>query len=190
VLQLWVESLRARAAGDHARAQARAELALAAGFAPARTELQHRALAAARQAADNGHEREAEAVLREYLEGSPSGREARFALAALLRERGDTERAAAELETLLEHHPDDAQAWNLLGVVRGARQDPRGADEAFTRALRADPFFPEALGNAGLLAARRGDRARAREMLGRLREISPLGVSPEETALLEALSAR
>ena len=49
-------------------------------------------------------------------------------------------------------------------------------------------YYPEALANAGLMAAARGDMEEARRMLERLRAISPLGPSPEEQALLEALA--
>ncbi len=62
--------------------------------------------------------------------------------------------------------------------------------QAFLRALEVDPYFPEALANAGLAAAGAGDYAATRGFLERLRAISPLGVTPEERALHGALVGR
>ena len=65
-------------------------------------------------------------------------------------------------------------------VIRGVRID---------RALEADPFLPQALANAGLVALQRGDVARARRMQFRLRALAPRGAHPEEIALRAALEA-
>jgi hypothetical protein len=57
------------------------------------------------------------------------------------------------------------------------------------RALDANPFYPEALANAGLLAAAAGDREIAEQMLERLHTVTPLELSAEEKALSQALGA-
>jgi Flp pilus assembly protein TadD len=95
----------------------------------------------------------------------------------------------AELEALLARFPDDAAAHNELSSVLAAAGDRRGARRAAERALEANPFFPEALANAGLLAAADGELEVARSRLERLREVTPLGSSPEEEALASALAA-
>ena len=81
----------------------------------------------------------------------------------------------------------DAGAWNELAGVRARLGDSAGAQDAVVRALDANPFYPEALANAGLLAAREGDRATAAAMQSRLRALAPRGTSPEERRLSEAL---
>ena len=99
-----------------------------------------------------------------------------------------SEQAVARLEEIVATHPDDAEAWNLLGALLDARGDTEGARRAFERALDADPWFPEALANTGLLALEAGQPERARAALDRLRAASPLGTSPEERALADALA--
>ncbi len=212
---LWIESRHARAAGDESRADGREALAEEAGLALARRERIERRAARGQRALSeaqrlaaraqralserrfdaaqrdralsekqfDGAERDFHAALRE----DPVQHEARFGLAASAFERGDSTNAELQLRRLLAAHPGHAEAWNLLGAVRGRAGDLRSARSAFTRALQVDPFYPGALANAGLVAVAVGDQLVARRMLGRLRAISPLGISPEERDLADAL---
>ena len=58
--------------------------------------------------------------------------------ARLLERAGRSDQAAAELSSWLSRHPDDGEAWDLLGRswLRGGR--PRSASEAFTNAAHRD----------------------------------------------------
>ncbi len=94
------------------------------------------------------------------------------------------------LERLLELHPGDPEAWNQRGTMLYEAGDQKGARRAFQRALDGDPYLAPALGNAGLLALDAGEGSTARALLERLRAISPLGPTPEERALAEALRDR
>ena len=106
-----------------------------------------------------------------------------YGLGLVAFERGLNEEARRALERALAVDPGAGEAWNLLGVVRQQLGDPRGAQRAFSSALEASPFLPPALANAGLIAAERGDESRAREMLRRLRDITPRGVTASEEEL-------
>jgi Flp pilus assembly protein TadD len=144
-------------------------------------ELGRRALVAGRSA-------EAAGRFRAVLDEDPDQSQARFGLAAVAAQRGDWDAARSELTSLLAVDPRHAEGWNLLGVVEGRREDPAAAWAAFERALTADPFFPEALANAGLLALERGDREAARRLLGRLRDATGGAPTREERALADALA--
>ncbi|MEE2678368.1 MAG: fused MFS/spermidine synthase, partial [Myxococcota bacterium] len=148
----WLESRIARASGDTGRADRRERLAAQLGFAEADR-------AWARRLAAEGQ--------REFAAGDLDAAEQRFAAAAALRpglrsarlgavavaaSRGDLGGASQELEAWLGSHPLDAGAWNELAGVRTRQGDLVGAREAIDRALEANPFYPEALANAGLLA--------------------------------------
>jgi spermidine synthase len=186
----WLESLEARAIGETARAKARETLAEAAGATWVR---RARAERTAQEGLTELSEDRLDVAARyfgEALADDPSQRDARFGLAEIaLREEG-TREASAELRRLLDAHPGDAEAWNQLGVVLHKQGDLQGAVDAFEAALRANPFFPEALANAGMLEARRGDLESARARLERLRAISPLGALEEERALARVLGGR
>ena len=114
-------------------------------------------------------------------------RSARLGVVAVAASRGDLGGASQELEAWLGSHPLDAGAWNELAGVRTRQGDLVGAREAIDRALEANPFYPEALANAGLLAVRAGDRPTAVGMRRRLHALAPLGPSREERRLAEAL---
>jgi tetratricopeptide (TPR) repeat protein len=57
---------------------------------------------------------------------------------------GDVDAAEAIARALLEATPDDVGSLNLLALVALARNDHQAALAALRRALRADPFDPEA----------------------------------------------
>jgi Flp pilus assembly protein TadD len=193
-LLLWLESRVARAEGRDETAERRSALAEAAGLRLAREDRIRRQVQAARADLAAGRRDAAERGFRRALAESPLDRDAGFGLARLLTESGRTNALSNLLERHLTRHAQDAAAWNLLGVARHRLGRQAAAREAFASALRADPFLPEALANAGLLAVDAGDLEVARAHLKRLRAIGPLGPSEEErelrAALEEALRSR
>jgi spermidine synthase len=187
-LLLWLESRRARAAGDPERAARLETLAEDAGLGLARRSRADRGAAEGRRALDGGRLEEAARHFHAALDLAPDHAPARFGMAAVAVERRDWEAGRRELGQLLAVHPGHAEGWNLLGVIEGRRGEGRAAGAAFGRALEADPFFPEALANAGLLALERGDPATARDMLARLRAANASAPGREEQRLGAALA--
>ncbi len=186
----WLQALATRASGDASRAVALEAQAAAAGLAAlvARARAQplveegYRALAERRLDA-------AARAFRAALQLDPDQRDARFGLVGVAQLGGRPDEAIAELRALLDRFPDDPAAHNELSAALGRRGDPQGARQAAQRALEANPFYPEALANAGLLAAADGDLEAAGQMLARLRALTPLAASAEEQALSRALGA-
>lgn len=172
-IRLWLEAEVARAGGDVARADGRERLAETAGLAHAERKRAERRVTQAYAAMARGELDEAAQALRTALEEDPYQRDARFGLAGIHLNAGRPAAAAEELERLLADHPDDPAAWNELASARARAKDDAGARRALEGALRANPFYPEALANAGLLALARGDRAEAESMRRRLAELAP-----------------
>jgi tetratricopeptide (TPR) repeat protein len=79
---------------------------------------------------------------------------------ALIRE-GQLSRAEAELGLVLRRRPDDANALNLLGVVRASQKRAREAEQLFLRALKASPALVGAYVNLGRLYLEGGNQERA-----------------------------
>jgi spermidine synthase len=184
--------LRARAlreTGDLARAAALEAEAASRGLARSvgRVRAQPR-VSEGYRALEDGRLEAAAREFRSALALDPGQRDARFGLAGVAKLAGREEEAIAELRALVERVPSDAAAWNELSGALGEAGDRNGAREAALRALDANPFYPEALANAGLLAAASGDLEAARRLLERLGAVTPFEVSREETALREALA--
>ncbi|MEN8185428.1 MAG: tetratricopeptide repeat protein, partial [Myxococcota bacterium] len=189
-MRLWLESLAARRAGQEERADHREALAEAGGLGFVRRERARRLVDRAGRDLAAGRFDEASRRLQLALGDDPTQRDARFGRVGLALKQGNENLARRELELLLLAHPNDAEAWNQLGALHHEAGDAEAAVEAFQEALRADPYFPDALANAGLLALRRGDSGAAVALLERLRAISPLGPTPGERALADALRGR
>jgi tetratricopeptide (TPR) repeat protein len=86
---------------------------------------------------------------------------ARLERAAELIRRGQLARAEAELAAVLRASPEEANALNLLGVVR-AQQKRRGeAEQLFLRAVKSSPALLGAFVNLGQLYMSTGDDERA-----------------------------
>ncbi|MHC5115110.1 MAG: spermine/spermidine synthase domain-containing protein, partial [Planctomycetota bacterium] len=183
-LSTWLASRVARTIDGDRAADAMEQRAIDAGLRLARN---HRARRFAREGLLGlrvGAYSNAAQSLRRALEDEPKLREARFGLAIWANERGDAERAARELETLVADAPDHAEAWNMLAALRAQRGDLAGARGAINRALDADPWAVDIILHAGILAVREGDRTRVQEMIERLEAYG--GASEIET-LREAL---
>ena len=80
---------------------------------------------------------------------------ARTGVATIALQQGRHQESVERLEAILEERSDLAEIWNLLGAARSALGQPADARVAFKHALETDPFYPEALANAGLLRHRR-----------------------------------
>jgi spermidine synthase len=186
--RVWLQSLATRAGGDASRAAALEAQAAAGGLASLVARARARPLVEAgyRALAEQRFDAAARAF-REALRLDPNHRDARFGLVGVAQLRGQRDEAIAELRALLDRFPDDAAANNELSAALDRKGDPEGARRAAQRALEANPFYPEALANAGLLAAAAGDLEAAGQMLTRLRAVTPLGTSAEEQALSRAL---
>ncbi len=83
--------------------------------------------------------------------------------AVALHRAGRLEEAAAAYEAVLAEQPEQADAWQLLGLVRHRQGAPTEALAAFDRALALDPEHAPALANRGLVlrALQRLDEAAA-----------------------------
>jgi len=73
-----------------------------------------------------------------------------FGMAAAYHRLKKPDEALRMARKAVAEHPDNAQAWKLLGVLRYDQDDMKGATEAWEKAqaIRADPQVAEWLGNA------------------------------------------
>jgi choline-sulfatase len=116
---------------------------------------------------ETGRLREAEELLRRALAADDQAPRAHEGLGIVLLRQGRAEEARVSLERALaldERLPD---AWTSLGVALYGLAGPRAAIAAWQRAVAIDPQQLDALFNLGLVAADLGERALARESLGR-----------------------
>ncbi|MCP4004532.1 MAG: tetratricopeptide repeat protein [bacterium] len=187
-LHLWLQSRIARDAGDNERADGLLDLAERAGFALAASE---RLGALTNRAFDhlNATRHEAAAAgFRRVLDQSANSRRARFGLAITLLEMGNTSDAVRELERLTSLFRTDAESWNLLASAYQQLGRIEDARRAIERALESDPVFPQALANAGRLAAEAGNLPGAEAYLSRLETVRPLGPGPLVAAVRQAIA--
>jgi tetratricopeptide (TPR) repeat protein len=68
-----------------------------------------------------------------------------------LLEHGQIAAADHTLETVLQRHPGNADAWTLLGVVRAQQNEPAKAEECFHKALSIQPDLTSTQINLGHL---------------------------------------
>jgi tetratricopeptide (TPR) repeat protein len=81
---------------------------------------------------------------------------------------GDWDKAAAQLERVIEMEPDNAEALNFLGYTLADRnQDLDKALDLLKRAVSLEPDNPYYLDSLGWAWHRKGDAERARYYLGR-----------------------
>ncbi|HKT54325.1 MAG TPA: tetratricopeptide repeat protein [Caulobacteraceae bacterium] len=69
--------------------------------------------------------------------------------------------------------PNMADAYNLLGVVLNARNDPQGAVDSLSRAVRLNPNVPSFYSNLGEIERQRGKLDEAQAALKRALELDP-----------------
>jgi tetratricopeptide (TPR) repeat protein len=68
-----------------------------------------------------------------------------------LLEHGQVEESGHTLEALLQRHPENADAWTLLGIVRVQQKEPTKAGGCFHKALSIEPHLTSAQTNLGHL---------------------------------------
>jgi arylsulfatase A-like enzyme/Tfp pilus assembly protein PilF len=78
-----------------------------------------------------------------------------------LADEGKLDEAAAAFHRVLDLDPNNAPAWQNLGIAALRRDDVAGAQQALDRALALNARLPLALNTRGVVAAREGDFARA-----------------------------
>ena len=131
---------------------------------------------------DQGDNEGALALLGKALEGAPDNSDLLYARAMTAGALGHHQRMEADLERLLELHPDDAGALNALGYTwadRGVHLDK--AEAMIRRALEQYPRDPAILDSMGWVLYRQGQLD---EALGYLRRAHALMPDPEVSAHL------
>ena len=105
----------------------------------------------------------AQQMVRSALTSNPNDARLRFALATMQMEQGQLAEAERALLALTQDHPDLADPFNNLAVIRAGRGDLEAARDALEQALRLQPEHAAALENLGdvlvRLAARAYERA-------------------------------
>ncbi|GFZ93332.1 tetratricopeptide repeat protein [Dyella caseinilytica] len=90
-----------------------------------------------------------------------------------LLQTGDFRGAHERLQTIVEQHPDYAEALRLLGGVRLAMGDKDGAETLLRRAVAADPGWAPSLATLGELLLNSGRQAEALPLLQRAAQRLP-----------------
>lgn len=96
-----------------------------------------------------GQQAQALQQLRVALQATPNDPRLRFALASMQMETNQSDEAERGLLSLTQDHPDLADPFNNLAVIRAARGDLSGARDALEQALRLQPDHAPALENLG-----------------------------------------
>ena len=131
----------------------------------------------------------------EYLRGRDAG--GRFIYHTLARE--DSDESIAHFRRAIELDPNFALAWCALGgayanrVIKGfgSAADYRRAEEAFEKALAADPHLLEARLHMVFIHLARGEKPKAREWVERMRDEVPNDVGVQfVSATLARLDGR
>ena len=78
-----------------------------------------------------------------------------------LSEAGRLGDAAAQFRRAIDLDPNNAPAWQNLGIAALRGNDVRAAEEHLTRALQLNPRLPLALNTLGVVYVRKGDPERA-----------------------------
>lgn len=169
-------ALACEAAGDLPGALSASESAL--GLAPGDPDL---LTGLGRIALEMGMGAAADGLLRQAIAARPGDTAATCLLARALAAQSRGDQAVDVLMAHLSGRPDDALAWDALGVLVADRGDPETARTCFAEALRLAPGFTPARFNAANLLMTEGD---ARGALTALEAIPETGLSPRERATL------
>ena len=87
---------------------------------------------------------------------------------------GQVDGALAAVDAVLQREPGLADAWQLKGdILVTAKKDAAGAEQAFRKALEADPLFLAAHGALVTLALTRDDMPAAKAQFETLRKLLP-----------------
>jgi putative PEP-CTERM system TPR-repeat lipoprotein len=168
VLPLLARSLNLEGRADETIERfARTQLADPAAAADLKTSLAAAYLA-------QGKASEAGSALNDALTLAPNSVDAQILQTRLLLARHDVDGAASAADKLVRAAPNRADAWQLLGDVRGfARGDTDGALEAYRKALALRPeLLPPRVGVLSLLLAKK-DLAGFETELAALKKLAP-----------------
>jgi predicted membrane-bound spermidine synthase/Flp pilus assembly protein TadD len=186
---LFIESRAVRSSGDSESADRLEKSAELSGFEPARQTRLLRELAAANELRAPGDERIALEAFKEIANEASDFADAWFAIAQI-EYRNDRFAAARDaMERVVALQPMRGEAWNLLALASWQLKDLGRAGHAFSEAVTAAPFLPEALAGAGGFALSRNDVKTAAEMLRRLDALAVYGPLKEATALRQRMQS-
>src|SRR5918999_3369717 len=103
--------------------------------------------------------------------------------AADLISKGELSRAEAQLNLVFKREPREANALNLLGVIRAQQERPGEAEQLFLRAIESNKSLFGAYLNIGQLYLQKGERRRAEQYL-----VTALEIRPDDVPTLLALA--
>lgn len=122
---------------------------------------------------EQGRVSEATTYLRRALALKPQETRVRLNLARALQRRGGNDEAISLLKGVLETSPDHPDAHHELGRTLLAAGDLDGAEASFSAVLMAAPGRADATIGLALLAERRGNAAKAVDIMARCIEQHP-----------------
>src|SRR5215213_6505558 len=99
--------------------------------------------------------------------------------AADLIRQGELSLAEKQLNLVFKREPREANALNLLGVIRAQQQRPREAEKLFLDAIQANKSLLGAYRNLGQLYVVLKNRRRAEELF-----LAALEINPEDVPIL------
>jgi len=103
--------------------------------------------------------------------------------AADLIRKGQLSQAEAKLNLVFKREPREANALNLLGVIRAQQRRPREAEALFLRAIEANKSLLGAYLNIAQLYLQLGERKRAEQFFS-----AALEIKPDDVPILQALA--
>src|SRR5687768_3109963 len=103
--------------------------------------------------------------------------------AADLIRKGELSLAEAQLNLVFKREPREANALNLLGVIRAQQRRPREAEALFLRAIEANKSLLGAYLNIAQLYLQLGERKRAEQFFS-----AALEIKPDDVPILQALA--
>jgi tetratricopeptide (TPR) repeat protein len=122
---------------------------------------------------DAGRHEEAAALLQQVLAAEPKNAQAHALLGIVELRMRRPQEARAQLEQALALNRRLPSAWNTLGVALYELEGPQAALDAWQQAVDLDAKQYEALLNIGLVSARTGRAAQARQALKRFVATAP-----------------
>jgi arylsulfatase A-like enzyme/Tfp pilus assembly protein PilF len=90
-----------------------------------------------------------------------------------LADQGKVEEAVQQFQRVMRSDPNNAPAFQNLGILDLRRDDLQSAQQSLSRALELNPRLPLALNAMGVVAARQGDDVRAVEFWQRAVDVDP-----------------
>lgn len=93
----------------------------------------------------------AETVLKQLAEKNPKLSGVYLNLGIVYRNKGDTEKAAAEFNHAISANMKNVEAYNQLAVLKREAGDFNGAETLYQKALSFWPFYPEGHKNIAIL---------------------------------------